>query len=118
MWEEKVLKYLFKLGAYKATGLDGIPSRFIKDSAGIVTVPIAHIINLSIITGVVPDNLKSAHVAPLFKKNDNTETANYRPVSVLNIVSKVLERVVYDQFESYLLQNKLIFEYQSGKSCL
>ena len=51
--EEKVLKYLLKLGANKATGLDGIPSRFIKDSAGIVTVPIAHIINLSIITGVV-----------------------------------------------------------------
>ena len=112
--EEKVLKYLFKLGANKATGLDGIPSRFIKDSAGSVTMPIAHIINLSIITGVVPDDLKSARVVPLFKKNDNTETGNYRPVSILNIVSKVLERVVYDQFESYLLQNKLIFEYQSG----
>ena len=53
-------------------------------------------------------------MVPLFKKNDNTETGNYRPVSILNIVSKILERVVYDQFESYLLQNKLIFEYQSG----
>ena len=42
--EEKVLKYLLKLVANKATGLDGIPFRFIKDSAGFVTVPIAHII--------------------------------------------------------------------------
>ena len=74
--EEKVLKYLFKLGANKATGLVGIPSRFIKGSAGIVTVPIAHVINLSIITGVVPDDLKSARVVPLFKKNDNTDTGN------------------------------------------
>ena len=114
MSEEKVLKYFLKLGANKATGLDGIPARFIKDSAIIVTVPIAHIINLSMITGVVPADLKSARVVPLFKKNDNTETGNYRPVSILNIVSKVLERVIYDQFEGYLLQNKLLFEYQSG----
>ena len=51
--EDKVLKYLLKLGANKAIGLDGIHARFIKDSANIVTVPIAHITNLSVITGVV-----------------------------------------------------------------
>ena len=76
--------------------MDGIPARFIKDSASFVTVPIVHIINLSMITGIVSDDLKSACVVPLFKKNDNTETGNYRPVSILNIVSKVLERVIYD----------------------
>ena len=65
--EEKVLKYFLKLGANKATGLDGIPARFIKDNASIVTVPIADIINLSMITGVVPDELKSACVVPLKK---------------------------------------------------
>ena len=108
--EEKVLKYLLKFGANKATGLDVIPARFINNSACIVTVPLARIINLSMITGGVPDDLKSA----LFKKNDNTENDNYRPVSILNIVSKVLERVIYDQYEGYLLQNKLLFEYQSG----
>ena len=87
MSEDNVLKYLLKLGANMATGLDGIPARFIKDSVSIVTVPIAHIINLSMITGGVPDDLKSARVVPLFKKNDNTETGNCRPVSILNIVS-------------------------------
>ena len=112
--EKKVLKYFLKLGANKATGLDGIPARFIKDSASIVTVPIAHIINLSAITGVVPDDLKSARVVPLFKKNDSTETGNYKPVSILNIASKIVERVIYDQFEGYLFKNKLLFEYQSG----
>ena len=65
--EDKVLKYLLKLGANKATGLDGIHARTIKDSASIVTVPIAHITNLSVITGVVPDDLKSARVVPLRK---------------------------------------------------
>ena len=66
LFEENVLKYLLKLGANKATGLGGIPARFIKDSASIVTVPITHIINLSMITGVVPDDLNSARVVPLF----------------------------------------------------
>ena len=79
--EEKVLKYLLKLSANKATGLDGIPARL--DSASIATVPIVHIINLSVNNGGVPDDLKSARVVPLFKKNDNTETGNYRPVSIL-----------------------------------
>ena len=82
--------------------MDGIPARLIKDSASIVTVPIAHIINLSVIIGVVPDDLKSARVVPLFKKNDNTENGNYRPVSILNIGSMVLEKVIYDQSEGYL----------------
>ena len=62
----------------------------------------------------MPDDLKSALVVPLFKKSDKTETGNYRPVSILNIVSNVLERVIYDQFEGFLLKNKLLFEYQSG----
>ena len=57
---------------------------------------------LSIIQRVVPDDLKTARVVPLFKKNDKTEVGNYRPVSILSIVSKVLERVVYDQMEEYL----------------
>lgn len=55
--------------ANKANGLDGIPARFIQDSASIVTMPIAHLINLSMITGVVPDDMKSAYVVPYFKKS-------------------------------------------------
>ena len=58
---------------------------------------------MSMLTGVVPDDLKSTRMIPLYKNNDNTETGNYRPVSILDIVSKVLERVIYAQFESYLL---------------
>ena len=88
----------------------------IKDSASIATVPVAHIINLSMITGVVPGDLKSARVVPLFKKSGKTKTGNYtcRPVSILNIVSKVLVRVFYDKYEGFLFQNKFLFEYQSG----
>ena len=111
--ENKILKYLNNLSANKATGLDDIPSRFVRDSASVIACPLTHVINLSIIQGVVPDDLKSARVVPLFKKNDKTEVGNYRPVSILSIISKVFERVVYDQVEAYLDQKKLLYKFQS-----
>lgn len=112
--EIQVLKYINLLGLNKATGLDGIPARFVLDSASIIASPLSHIINLSIIQGSVPDDLKLARVVPLYKKNDKTEVGNYRPVSILSIVSKVLERVVYDQVYSYLSNHDLLYQHQSG----
>ena len=51
---------------------------------------------------------------PIFKKNDKTSVSNYRPVSILSIISKVYEKVVYDQIESYFKDNKLLYTFQSG----
>ena len=82
MSEDQILKYLSTLSVNKSTGLDGILSKFVRDSATIIACPLTHIINLSLIQGVVPDDLKSARVVPLFKKHDKTEVGNYRPVSI------------------------------------
>ena len=112
--ENQVFKYLIRLNSNKATGLDGIPSKFVKDAAPIIAYPLCHIINLSLIQAGVPDSLKSARVIPLFKKNDKTEVGNYRPVSILNVISKILEIVVYDLLNDYLTSNDLLFKYQSG----
>ena len=87
---------------------------FVKDGSSIIAAPLAHVINLSLIQGVVPDDLKSASVVPLFKKNDKLCVGNYRPVSILNIISKILERVVYDQVEKYFQDQDLLYKYQSG----
>lgn len=102
------------LSAKKATSSDGIPSRFVKDSSLIIAGPLTHVINLSLIQGVVPDDLKSARVVPLYKKKDKTEIGNYRPVSILSIISKIYEKVVYDQVEGYLCNNDLLYKFQSG----
>ena len=67
------MKCLGRLGAKKATGLDDISARFVRDSATIIACPLGHVINLSFIQGIVPDDLKSARVVPIFKKNDKTE---------------------------------------------
>ena len=64
--------------------------------------------NLSIQTGIVPRELKNAIVVPLYKKNKRSDVSNYRPVSVLSVASKILE------LEGYLVNNHLLYEFQSG----
>ena len=66
--ENKILKYLNSLGINKATDLDGIPLRFVRDGALIIACPLTHVISLSLIQGVIPDDLKSAREVPLFLK--------------------------------------------------
>ena len=66
--ENKILKCLGRLSAKKATGLDGIPARFVRDSASIIACPLRHVINLSLIQGIVPDDLKSARVVPILRR--------------------------------------------------
>jgi hypothetical protein len=109
-----VYKELSHLNVTKSTGLDNIPARFLRDGAIFLKIPITYIINMSIVDRQVPDELKSARVKPLFKKNCRSEVGNYRPVSILCIVSKILERAVYNQLEVFLTKNKLLYEFQSG----
>ena len=68
--------------------------------------------NLSITSGIVPNQLKCAQVKTLSKKNIRTDVGNYRPVSILCIISKILEKAVYKQLESYLIKKNLLYEIQ------
>lgn len=111
---EFILKELSKLNISKSTGLDEIPARFLKDGASILVKPVTFLINLSIELQDVPKELKVAKVKPLYKKGDRTECGNYRPVSVLCIISKILEKAIYVQMSEYLDKNNLLFQYQSG----
>ena len=62
------MKCLGSLGAKKDTGLDGIPARFVMDSASIIACPLRNVINLSLIQGIVPDDLKYARVVPILRR--------------------------------------------------
>ena len=72
------------------------------------------IINQSLITGIVPDSLKIAKVIPIYKKNETFLVDNYRPVSLLTSISKVFEKVVYEQLVSYFKKYKLLYDSQYG----
>ena len=112
--EEYVYKELCKLKTQKSTGIDEISPIFLKDGASELKGVLTYIINLSIDTENVPDEMKFAKVKPLFKKGSRLDASNYRPVSILPIVSKILERAVYKQVVDYLDKNNLLYENQSG----
>ena len=67
-----------------------------------ICCPLTHLINLSIVSGVVPDQLKIALVIPLFKSGDKSTFTNYRPIFVLPAFSKILERVIYYRLLAYV----------------
>jgi hypothetical protein len=67
-------------------------------------------VNNSITSKSVPSELKCAKVKPLFKKNNRSDVSNHRPVSILSIVSKILERTVYNQLEIILIKQGYLYE--------
>ena len=69
---------------------------------------------MSILSETVPTVFKEAKVIPMYKKGSKLDVGNYRPVSVLNVLSKVLERAVHTQLAHYLDKRDLLFENQSG----
>ena len=79
-----------------------------------IKLPLTHICNLSFSTGVFPCELKIANVVPIFKTNDEIIFSNYRPVSVLPVLSKLIERLMYNRLIQYINENKLLYKYQFG----
>ena len=109
-----VSNVLSKIDEKKATGLDMIPSKLLKMAANIVAPSLTSIFSKSILTGIYPNDWKTAKVTPLFKKGIKSDPNNYRPISVIPIISKVFERIVYNQLFHYLDDNKLLLGCQSG----
>ena len=110
----QVSTILHSMSSSNATGLDEIPAKYLKDGSSVISKLLTHIINLSITTGSIPDDLKMARIVPLYKKNSKTHVGNYRPISVLSVISKVFEKVVFMQLSDYLSENRLLYEFQSG----
>lgn len=112
--ENVVLNLLKRLPIHKATGLDNISSRLLKESASVISNSLTLIINKSFESGIFPSYWKIGKVFSLFKSGDTTNRQNYRPISILPAISKVCERIVYDQLYDYLSKNNLLNKYQSG----
>ncbi len=98
----------------KATGLDGLNARLLKDPHHEIAVPISHILNQSLRMSKFPDSWKNAKVTPLFKDGDCSKPENYRPISVLPVLGKILERIVHNQLYAFLSDHNLLHQAQSG----
>ena len=97
-------------------GHDGISSELLKLIADDISKCITLIINQSLHSGIFPDNLKIAKVTPIHKKGDSKLITNYRPISVLPVISKIFETVICDQLDRYFvdLSNNLLCPQQYG----
>ena len=84
----------------KSSGPDNIGPKLMKEVAEILIDPLVHIFNLSLTTRVVPDKLKIAKIIPVFEKGDPQLPSNYRPISLLNVFSKLLEKIMYKRLYS------------------
>jgi hypothetical protein len=100
--ENEVFKALDGLDPRKACGPNGIPGKLLNMTANIIAPSLCHIYNLSLSQGVVPACWKLANVTPVFKKDDPTLASNYRPISLLSIISKTFERCVYNHCYPHL----------------
>ena len=112
--EDLVLKLLKDMNIDKAAGIDNLSGKFLKDAANILANPISEICNLSMKYSVFPNDCQIAKLKPLFKKGSTTLPKNYRPISLLPLVSKIFEKVVHDQMQAFLDENKIHYKFQSG----
>ena len=98
----------------KATGLDKIPARLIRDAEMELTPSITYLVNKSIKDGKFPAPWKMARVTPLHKGDDTHNVENYRPISILPMLSKIIEKVVHAQLSQHLNHNKFLYHHQYG----
>lgn len=110
----EVKNILNNLNNNSAPGVDGYTALFFKQIGDNVILPIVHIINCSITNSTVPDELKVARIVPIHKKGDKTDFTNYRPISIVGILAKILEKIIKNQLLEYLEREKIIFTGQYG----
>ena len=105
--EKETLRIIQNLKNMSSFGHDSISNKLLKRSQEVIYKPLTMLINQTITTGYFPEELKLSRVKPLFKNEDSTLISNYRPISLLPSLSKVYERVIFDQLFHYMLNNNL-----------
>ena len=98
----------------KSTGPNSIPTKILLLLKSDISVPLSKIFNLSLFSGVYPDCLKLAKTIPIYKKGDHHLTSNYRPISLLSNINKILEKLMFNRTYEFLEKYKCIYELQFG----
>ena len=112
--EDDILKIINKMDNKSSSGYDMFSNKIIKAIKNEISKPLTLIINQMLESGIFPDSLKIAKIIPLYKKGNINSITNYRPISLLPTLSKVFERVIFNQLYLYLYHNNLLSEEQYG----
>ena len=111
---KEVDKYLKSIFDSKAMGEDGILIRFIEMTSNITAPLICHIINMTFDTSIIPLGWKHAVITLLYKEGDRNLASNYRPISILSAISKIMGKMVHSQVYEHLRVHNLLSEAQFG----
>lgn len=112
--EPTVLNTAFGLKTKTSSGHDGISTKLLKATILYVISPVTYIINQSLLTGIIPDELKIAKVIPIYKAADKSSLCNYRPISLLPAFSKLFEKVMFNKIVVFLEKHDILYKHQYG----
>ena len=99
------------LNSGKASGPNSIPYRILFLLKNDISKQLADLFNLSSMTGVFPSILKTSKVVPVFKKDSKLDYSNYRPISLLSNIDKILEKLMYKRLYIFLNNNNIIYNF-------
>ena len=111
---QEIKRIIYTIKPKSSSGCDGIPSKLLCELPESILEVLAHIFNQSFNAGKFSSRFKLAKVVPVFKKGKSTDLNNYRPISLLNTFSKILEKAMHKRMLSFLNRNHALSEFQFG----
>ena len=112
--KNEIIKTCLSVKSKTSTGHDGVNNKLLKLIIPHIAEPLCHIFNQSFQLGIFPDTYKISKVIPVFKCGDKSDPNNYRPISLLPAISKILEKIVYKRVINFIFANNLIYPEQYG----
>ena len=106
----EIANIISSLNSNKSSGPNSKPYRILFLLKNEISKQLADLFNLSCTTGVFPSVLKTAKVVPIFKKDSKLDYSNYRPISLLSIIEKILEKLIYKRLYTFLNKNNVIYD--------
>ena len=99
----------------KATGVNSIPSKILKNNKDVLSKPLCDLINLAFVSGTFPQQLKTAIIIiPVYKVGDPLDCTNYRPISLLSNLGKLIEKLIHSRINIFLVNHKFFYKNQFG----
>jgi hypothetical protein len=112
--QAEIVEIIRSFMSKSSSDLDGISTKLLKFVAIEISFPLCHIFNLSLSTGEFPSKLKQSRIVPIFKAGNSESCDNYRPISLLSSLSKILEKIVQIKLVNHLESNNLLYKHQYG----
>ena len=112
--KSKIEKIIKSLDSNKSSDIYGMSPKLLKILSPAISETLSNIYNENFALGVFPDHMKLSMITPIFKGGSKLDFLNYRPISVLPIISKVLKKLMFTRLTKYLDKNKIIYEHQFG----